>query len=309
MYFGDFVIFNKEIKMSKKILDQDVSQKAPEQEMLIANLLFREKPAQADFNAVRAAMEKLFGEVESVGDKASYYTFAVPKYNAVFKDAPQGMPVLANIGEPRAFSSGNIDELKRSQFWDFKNGSEAIDEFEYCVDVFGMLSGGLDYKEQAEFFVNLVDAALHSYPSCEAIYVFASGKLTTPEDFENSKQYDSAARFIRLAVNARFFTINNSDDMIVDTIGFYTFGCADVQLHFHGIDPNHAVEYVYNIASYQFNNDFPVKSGDTIDGINENGRIVQDIQWRVQYENSLIQPIRTVLDINCGKYAAGQRKS
>ncbi len=95
--------------------------------------------------------------------------------------------------------------------------------------------------------------------------------------------------------------------MIVDTIGFYAFGGADVQLHFHDIDPNHAVEYVYNIASYQFNNDFPVKSGETIDGINGNGRIARDIQWRAQYENSLIQPIRTVLDINCGKYAAGQR--
>ncbi len=137
-----------------------------------------------------------------------------------------------------------------------------------------MLSGALDYKEQAEFFVNMIDAALRNYPSCEAIYVFASGKLTTPEDFEHSKQYDLAGRFIRLAVNARFFTINNSDDMIVDTIGFY---------------------------------DFPVKSGETIDGINGNGRIARDIQWRAQYENSLIQPIRTVLDINCGKYAAGQR--
>ena len=247
------------------------------------------------------------GTVEIVSGKKEINMFAVPKYMAIFKDTPQGMPVLANIGAPREFSPDIVDELNRSQFWDYPNGSEAIDGFKYCVDVFGMLSGALDYKEQAEFFVNMIDAALRNYPSCEAIYVFASGKLTTPEDFEHSKQYDLAGRFIRLAVNARFFTINNSDDMIVDTIGFYAFGGADVQLHFHDIDPNHAVEYVYNIASYQFNNDFPVKSGETIDGINGNGRIARDIQWRAQYENSLIQPIRTVLDINCGKYAAGQR--
>lgn len=293
--------------MSKKIFDQDTSKKAPEQEMLIANLLFREKPAKAEPDAIKAALEELVGTVEIVSGKKGINMFAVPKYMAIFKDTPQGMPVLANIGAPREFSPDIVDELNRSQFWDYPNGSEAIDGFKYCVDVFGMLSGALDYKEQAEFFVNMIDAALRNYPSCEAIYVFASGKLTTPEDFEHSKQYDLAGRFIRLAVNARFFTINNSDDMIVDTIGFYAFGGADVQLHFHDIDPNHAVEYVYNIASYQFNNDFPVKSGETIDGINGSGRIARDIQWRAQYENSLIQPIRTVLDINCGKYAAGQR--
>lgn len=33
----------------------------------------------------------------------------------------------------------------------------------------------------------------------------------------------------------------------------------------------------------------------------------QDIQWKVQYEDSLIQPIREVLDINMGEYAAGTR--
>lgn len=296
--------------MSKKVLDQDRSQKVPEHnEMLMANLLFREKPAQAELSAVKAALEELVGEVDNVSDKASehFQMFAVPKYKAVFKDTPQGIPVIANFGAPREFSAENIDELKRSQFWDYENGSEVIDEFKYCVDVFGMFSAALHYKDQAQFFLDMIDTALRNYSSCEGIYVFASGKLTTPDDFERSKQYDLAGRFIRLAVNARFFTINNSDDMIVDTLGFYAFGGADVQLHFRGMDPNHAVEYVYNIASYQFNSEFPVESGETIDGIDTNGRIVQNIQWRAQYEDSLIQPVRTVLDINCGKYAAGQR--
>lgn len=295
--------------MSKEILEQDTSQKAPEQEMLIANLLFREKPAQADVSAVKAAAEKLMGEISSISDKPEYQMFSVPKYKAVFKDTPQGVPVTANFGAPREFSSKRIDELKRSQFWDYPDGDKAIDEFKYCVDVFGMFSAALHYREQAEFFLDMIDAALQNYPSCEGIYVFASGKLTTPEEFTQSKHYDLAGRFIRLAVNARFFTISNSKDMVVDTIGFHAFGGADVQLHFHDMDPNHAVEYVYNVASYQFNNEFSVKSGDTIDGINENGRIVQDLQWRAQYEDSLIQPVRAVLDINCGKYAAGDRNN
>lgn len=47
--------------------------------------------------------------------------------------------------------------------------------------------------------------------------------------------------------------------------------------------------------------------GDTIDGI-RNGMIVQDIQWKCQYEDALIQPARIVMDVCMGEYAAGNRK-
>ena len=95
--------------------------------------------------------------------------------------------------------------------------------------------------------------------------------------------------------------------MLVDTLGFYVFGGADVQVHFKDMNPNHVVNYVYNIASYQFDNDFSIKSGDTIDSIDENGKMQIDPQWNVQYENSIVMPERTVLDIACGEYAGGNR--
>ena len=97
--------------------------------------------------------------------------------------------------------------------------------------------------------------------------------------------------------------------MVVDTIGFYAFGGADVQVHFRGMDPNHVVRYVYNIASYQFNNEFPIKSGETVDSLDRNGNMQWEPQWKTQYEDSLIQPIRTVLDVNCGEFAAGTRSN
>ena len=33
----------------------------------------------------------------------------------------------------------------------------------------------------------------------------------------------------------------------------------------------------------------------------------QNVQWKVRYENSLIQPVREVLDVNTNEYTAGQR--
>lgn len=291
--------------MSGKILNQDLNDRVPDRNiMMMAQLLFREQPKQADPEALKDALEPLIGEISNITDKPEVPMFSCAKYKAAFKDTPQGMPVLANYIGPHEFSAEKLDDITRSQFWDFREGS--IDDFKYCVDTFTMLGAGLHYKEQAELLLAQVDAALKCYPDCEAIYVPHSGKLTTPEDFEQCKQFDLGGRFIRLAVNARFFTISGSEDMVVDTLGFYAFGGADVQLHFHGIDPNHAVRYVYNIASYQFANEFPVKSGETIDGI-ENGEIVMHIQWKARYEDSLIQPVRPVLDINCGRFAAGNR--
>ena len=219
------------------------------------------------------------------------------------------MPVLANFSAPREFSAEKFDEFTRSQFWDVKDGSELIDECKFAIDIFAMSAAVLHYKEQAELVLAQVDAALQCYPACDAVYVHTSGKLTTPEQFRECRQYDLSGRFIRLAVNARFFNINGTDDMIVDTLGFYPFGAADVQMHFHGIDPNFVVNYVYNLASYQFDNEFPIKSGDTVDSIGADGSMQWEPQWKAQYEDALIQPVRTVLDVNCGEYAAGNRNS
>lgn len=50
----------------------------------------------------------------------------------------------------------------------------------------------------------------------------------------------------------------------------------------------------------------PIKSNNHIDGI-ENGSMSLNVQWNVQYEESLIQPIREVLDINTGEFASVER--
>ena len=295
--------------MSDKVLNQDTSEKVPERgEMMIAQLLFREKPAEVDRKKLEETLGKLIGEVEDVSQEKSPVNlmFSCREHIGHFANN-ENVPVLASY-LVHEFGADHIDDLRRSQFWDFPGGETKIDEFKWCVGTFTMLQGGLHYKEQAELLLAQIDAALQCWPGCEAIYMSHSGKLTTPKDFEECKQYDLAGRFIRLAVNARFFRINGTEgDMIVDTIGFYAFGGADVQVHFRGLDPNHVVRYVYNIASYQFENEFPIKSGETVDSLDKNGNMQWEPQWKTQYEDSLIQPVRLVLDVNCGEFAAGTR--
>ena len=81
----------------------------------------------------------------------------------------------------------------------------------------------------------------------------------------------------------------------------------DLQYHFHGMDPNWVVNHAYNVLSYIYDNDCPINSGETIDGIVD-GRMNRELQWKCQYESALIQPVREVLDICMGEYASGTRE-
>lgn len=283
-------------------------------EIMMVQLLFKSKPKSPTAEQLKYALEKYLGDLgevpyaepskESTGDM---FMFPLSNYKVVMQDNPDGVPVMATFLGADSESGIEVDEAKRYQFWDVENGNEVIDECKYTILVNTMLGAGLTYQEQAEILLAQVGAALDCYPECFGIYVPQSGKLTTPEIFEANKKYSLSERFINLFVNARFFNIPDSDEMLVDTLGFYVFDGADVQVHFKNMDPNHVVSYVYNIASYQFDNDFPIESGETIDSIDENGDMQMKPQWKVQYEDSLVEPYRVVLDINCGEFAGGNR--
>ena len=94
--------------------------------------------------------------------------------------------------------------------------------------------------------------------------------------------------------------------MLIDSLGMSTLFLPDVQYHFHGLNPNDVVNHAYNVLSYIYDNDNPIEDGNTIAGITD-GNMNSDIKWKVQYEDSLIQPIREVIDINMGEYASGNR--
>ena len=93
--------------------------------------------------------------------------------------------------------------------------------------------------------------------------------------------------------------------MLIDTVGMSTLFLPDLQYHFHDMDPNWVVNHAYNVASYILEHDNPIQDGETIDGVVD-GQLNQEIQWKCQYEEALIQPPRGVLNIHMGKYAAGQ---
>lgn len=282
--------------------------------IMMVQLLFKNKPKSPKTEELRSTFEKYIGDLgeipyaetskESTGDM---FMFPLLKHKVIFEDKPDGVPVIASFLSSDDGTGIEVDDMKRSQFWDVPNGNDIVDECKNTILLNTMLGAALPYREQAEIMLAQIDAAIDCYPECIGIYVHQSGKLITPDMFKEQRNAGLSERFINLFVNVRFFNLADTDEMIVDSLGFYVFGGADVQVHFKGLDPNHVVNYVYNIAGYQFDNDFPIKSGETIDSLDEYGKMQMTPQWKVQYEDAIVPPLRTVLDVNCGKYAGGNR--
>lgn len=192
------------------------------------------------------------------------FMFPLLKYKAVLKDRPDGVPVMATFLGSDGESGIEVDDAQRYQFWDVPNGNDLIDECKYTILVNTMLGAALSYRDQAEILLAQVDAAIDCYPECMGVYVHQSGKLITPETFRAQRNASLSERFISMFVNARFFNLSDTEEMLVDTLGFYVFG-------------------------------------------GEDGEMQRNPQWGVQYEDAMVSPLRTVLDVNCGKFAGGNR--
>ena len=57
-----------------------------------------------------------------------------------------------------------------------------------------------------------------------------------------------------------------------------------------------------------YENDNPIENNNTIDGIAD-GEMSDKVLWKCCYEESLIQPVRAVIDINMGELASGVRST
>lgn len=292
---------------------QPQEQKKPEMDstvrpggVFMMQLLMKERCDMPSTERMIEVLSKYLGRVETLGDREIFAGFFTQDYQAEFKDGKKA-PVNLMINECDEFLADRIDEMKRSQMWDCREDRDRIlSECRYHVLANDMLGGGLPSKVRANMLMDYLEALLELYPSCEAVYFLNSGKLILADEIRK-KQLSGLIRFIKYAVNARFFNIKGTEDSVVDTLGLSLLYIEDLQYHFHGMEPNWVVEHAYNMALYLLENDAPIKDGDTIDGIVD-GRIVQHIQWPCHFENALIRPERAVVDVCMGGYAAGNRQ-
>ena len=288
----------------EKVLKQDLTQKDENNGVFVIHLFMKEKCDMPDKEYMTHILQKHMGEVECFSHNEKSAGFAVKKYKVEFKEGK--IPPQLLITE--AFSTENyqLDALTVSQMWDCPNARQILNECKYHVVAVDMMASLLPYKDRADMLMDDMEALVELYPQCQAVQFQSSGKMFPREKVANHS-IPREDRFIYFAVNARFFNIQGTNDHIVDTLGMTVMGLPDLQYHFHDFDPNHVVNHAYNTASYIFSGNSVIESGDNIDGIKD-GKIDRSVQWKCQYENSLIQPLRPVIDICMNEYASGKRE-
>ena len=262
-------------------------------------LLFEEKPTLPNIELVKQKIKKYYEDIDVVSSDNGIYSIAVNDLKVKYKDYKE---VPAQILMPSAmeFDYTSISDYYYSQMWDIKEPKELIKNCNYEIMLSDFLAAGLDYKDRASLLNNWLYISLQLFDKCIAVYNEQSGKLLLPEQILNNN-YPKEFRFLLSGVNIRLFNVQNSNDIIVDTLGMYAIGLPDIQYHFHDLNVNEVISHALNIAAYIFDKGDIIKSGDTIQSIFEN------VQWKCQYEKSLLKPHREILDINTLEYASGKR--
>lgn len=280
--------------------------------VFMVQLLMKERCETPSLERMAQALERHIGRVEAAEPSGrtadamkGLALFAALDHLGHFSDGKK-LPVQVSVMPCETFHPEKIDEMRRSQMWDcLQDRDRILSECGYCVFANDMLCGALPPLERADFDMDFLEALLELYPGCEAVYCLNSGKLM-PADAIRKGAAEGPDRFIRYAVNVRFFNVGGTGDHIVDTLGLSLLYLEDLQYHFHTMDPNWVVGHAYNMASYILANNRPIKDGDTIDGVTD-GRLDQGLQWKCRFEDAMVQPLRPVLDVCMNEFAAGNR--
>lgn len=292
--------------MSEEVFRQDLDENKAERPggPFVIELLFREPAAMLSKERMCAVIEKHVGKTECFCHDGKTAGFAALDYRAEFQD--QSVPVQLMVTECTAFDGEEIDDFLRSQMWDcLEERDRILGNCRYRVIATDMLARALPAAKRATLDMDFLEALSELYPDCEAFYFPSSGKLFTAESVRRDET-EGTNRFIYFGVNVRFFNVQDSEDMVVDTLGMSTLFLPDLQYHFHGMNPNWVVNHAYNVAAYLLGSGNVIADGETVDGVVD-GEMSSELHWSCRYEDALIQPPRELLDINMGEYASGTR--
>lgn len=270
------------------------------------HFMFEQHETFPDKELMLSVLQRYIGKVSHFSYDEELVGFVADEYVAEIGDSKK-MPVMIQLIGCRDAMEYQPDEIIKSQMqWSCPEYEEILGKCKYHMVAFDMFGDNLrDYKKRAKLIVRITEALVEMFPTCKAVIFEHSGKMHTREDILNCRMPEEH-KFIEYTVNVRFFNIQGTEDMLIDSIGMSILRLPDLQYHFHGIDPNGVVYHAYNLLSYIYNYNPEFMPNDTIDGLKD-GIINASELWEVNYEDSLIQPERLVLDINMGKYASGER--
>lgn len=262
-------------------------------------LLFQ-TAVNVDAQRIQEALRRQFKNIDVVMETELMKVYALLDHKVNYRDA--AIPSQLSVLDMIPFQQDTIPDLSKAQCWGMEEPEQLMASCQYEVVVHDFMAGGHERQKRCQIFADFLDVMLSIFPECIAMYWPHSQKFIAREQYEVSTWNSKELHFLDGGLLTRFFNIQDSDAMVVDTIGLTALDLPDIQCHFHNLDPNDVVRFVGNIASYLFQEGDIINDGETIDGF-----APPHARWICQHEDALIQPRRVVLDIEMNEYAAGNR--
>jgi len=268
--------------------------------MQIVELHFRRRPT-CDYAAVKArAQEILESELDCPDPSAADKAFLIVHKNYPVKYTDGQVPAQTAIlatDQPPMLEAYQQDI---QQSWRCRRAEELLRACKETRLVTEMMARLLSQQDRVSLFHGVLRAMIE-VTKPDALVFKHSQQVIEPADYLAACDQDPIMR--PGSLNVRFFNISNSDgEMLMDTRGLAEVGLHDLQCHFRGLDPKEVARVLLNTAVYIFEQGPVIESGQTVAGVEP------DSKWRCQFENSLLEPKRELLDLNPGKpYAAGGR--
>ena len=271
-------------------------------------LLFAKKQNLPTEERILEVLGSHFGELEGL-------TYSENGAGAVVLDwevdvGEQKVAPMVQIFASQPHDVDAIGPMVRNQMWDvFPNADAVLESLPYEVAGTDFLGSILDPQTRANFEMTFLDAMLELFPDADAVLFFDTGRLMRVDDVR-AHEFEGIARYIRLAMNVRVFSVDD-DEWLVDTLGMHKLGGPDMQYHFRGLSPEVVAGHATAVAEYQLANNFPIENGNSVQGLSEDEHSDDPgdaVMWHCRYEDALIGPERVVLDIEAGEFAAGNRQ-
>lgn len=263
-------------------------------------LLFAER-LSVDFCDIASRAEEIGGEkfdFPDRGDAQKNFQIFHHQHQVSYNDGnvmPSSIAFFTNNKKTEVDNFRSIIE----QSWGCKNAEELIRSARYSLLMTEMMAQGLEPQLRLSLFHDTLHATI---------------EIARPQVilFQHSQQAIDPANYLACcdlepilrpgAINVRFFNIANTEgEKLMDTRGMEEIGLHDLQCHFRQLDPNDVIGVLVNTAVYITQNGAVIESGQTIAGVDPDSR------WSCQFEESLLEPKRVLLDVNPGlRFAAGR---
>jgi hypothetical protein len=184
-----------------------------------------------------------------------------------------------------------VPELDLDQAWDAAHLESRALAAAHGVTLVELVGGVPAVQERVQVF----HAAL-----CAAVEILDPVAVWSPHAAKLVDPADVAAYELEPLVNVRLFEVEDEPGaMVMDTLGLHVLGLPDIQCHFVDLDTDAVAAHLYDTAAYVFEEGDVLGDGHSVDGIDDGP------EWTCRHEESLVEPLRDVLDLDPGPPHAG----